>query len=628
MTGWNIERSEKLYNIAHWGAGYFAVNNQGQLVVRPDGNDASGEVILSEVVARAREHDLTLPILVRFSGILHHRFQSLRQAFGDAMAQYDCKSVYTAVYPIKVNQQLSVVEEILASGKQGLGLEAGSKPELMAVLSLSSDSGGIVVCNGYKDREYIRLALIGAALGHRVHVVIEKLSELEMIVGEAEAMGIDPILGIRLRLSSLGAGKWQNTGGEKSKFGLSASEVLRVIEYLRSKNMLQHLKMMHFHMGSQISNVRDIQAGMKEGARYYAELRSMGANIETINVGGGLGVDYEGTRSRSYCSINYSLQEYANNIVHAIWEVCEAKELPFPNLVSESGRAMTAHHAMLVTNVLEVERVPEGDDVASDNTAPLIVQELQELLDDFAKWSPTEIYHDAVYRMGEIQGMFSLGVIGLRERAKAERLFSAISWRVMQALNTDNPRHRQLAEEIRDKLADKYFCNFSVFQSLPDSWAIDQVFPLVPLQRLDEKPQRHATIEDITCDSDGRIDSFPQSDGLRSTLPLHELRDNETYLIGIFLLGAYQEILGDMHNLFGDTDSLHVELNGKDGFEIARALRGDSTDHVLELVHFKPEAMRAAYRRRIEAKIPDKERQAQYLQELEAGLTGYTYLED
>lgn len=628
MSNWDAKKSADLYNVEHWGDGYFSIAEDGLLTVHPGADKKAASVSLEKVVSLAHQQGLSLPLLVRFSGILHHRVQYLQRAFAESIARHGHKAQYTVAYPIKVNQQHSVVEELLSGGGSNMGLEVGSKPELMAVLSMSPENGTII-CNGYKDREYIRLALIGQSLGHQVYIVIEKLSELAQVIREAGDLGVRPCLGVRLRLASLGKGKWQNTGGDKSKFGLSASELLKVVEQLQSARLLKSLEMIHFHMGSQVSNLRDIEAGMREGVQYYSELSRSGAKINCINVGGGLGVDYEGSRSRSFCSINYSIQEYAETIVGVISGLCRKEGLDFPGLVSESGRALTAHHAMLLTNVLETERVPGvGDQKPADDQGDPQLRRLAAILAGETSQSVVEAYDDAVDQMNELQKRFSDQKLTLPQRARAEGLFFAICQNVLQRLNPENHEHQKLSEALGEKMADKYFLNFSLFQSLPDSWAIDQVFPVMPLHRLDEQPSRRATIEDITCDSDGRIDLFPKSDGLSATVPMHELRENEPYHVGIFLLGAYQEILGDMHNLFGDTDSVHIQVNDSGEAVITSPLRGDSIDHVLGLVHFDVDRMRQVYARKIEASGLQENIRRRCLQELEDGLTGYTYLED
>lgn len=629
MTQSTIQLARDIYNIQHWGGGYFDVNEAGRLVVRPDRNGACAGIDLYELAAQVQQSGLTLPVLVRFGDILHDRVDTLCNAFTEAMAEKDYQARYTAVYPIKVNQQRSVVEKILGHGGGRVGLEAGSKPELMAVMALSSDEGGVVICNGYKDREYIRLALIGRQLGLEIHIVVEKLSELEHVIREARDLGVKPLLGMRVRLASLGSGKWQNTGGEKAKFGLSALQVLTMVERLRAADMLDSLALLHFHMGSQIANIRDIQRGMREAGRYYAELHRMGVNVRTVDVGGGLGVDYEGTRSRSYCSMNYSVQEYARNVVHALWETCTDNELPFPDIVTESGRAMTAHHAVLITNVIDIERPQEAADVAEPaEDAPLILHDLWQGLQQLSGRSALETYHDAVHWLAEARAMYTHGVLSLEQRAHAEQLYFAICQRVRPLLAATNRSHRELIEELNEVLADKVFCNFSVFQSIPDVWAIDQLFPIVPLHRLDEAPNRYAVLQDLTCDSDGRIDQYVDREGVESTLPVHELGADEPYLLGIFMVGAYQEILGDMHNLFGDTDSVNVELTADGGYRLSQPEHGDTVEEVLAYVHFDANDLLQAFRRKIAASKLGREHLEHYLMELTAGLKGYTYLED
>ncbi|KAB7623983.1 biosynthetic arginine decarboxylase [Alkalilimnicola sp. S0819] len=625
MQDWDVSRARQTYNTVHWSGGYFDINTEGRVVARP--RRAGEGIDLYALTEALREQGVSLPVLVRFLDILHDRVDSLCAAFSEAMRSERYEGRYTAVYPIKVNQQRRVVEEILARNHGQVGLEAGSKPELMAVLGLIP-AGGTVICNGYKDREYVRLALLGQQLGYRVHIVVEKLSEIELVIREARALGVEPLLGLRLRLASIGAGKWQNTGGEKSKFGLTASQALTVVERLREAGMLESLQLLHFHLGSQIPNIRDIQRGMREAARSYAELRHLGVPIATVDVGGGLGVDYEGTRSRSYCSINYTLAEYASNVVYALREICQQQALPQPDIISESGRALTAHHAVLITNVIDYDRTADGADLqppAAD--APLILKDLWHGLREVAARSPVEAWHDAAHWLSEAQAMYTHGVLSLAQRAQAERIYQATCHAVRPRLDPHSRAHRELLDELNDKLADKLFCNFSLFQSMPDAWAIDQIFPILPLQRLDEAPTSRAVLQDLTCDSDGTIGGYVDRDGVESTLALPEYRPGEPYLLGMFMVGAYQEILGDMHNLFGDTDSVNVRLSG-DGYEISDVRRGDTVDAVLRYVHFDAEDLLVAYRERVAAAPLDEARKAECLRELEEGLRGYTYLED
>jgi len=629
MIDWTVRQARDTYNIAHWGNGYFDIDEQGHVIARPNPRGQHPGVDLYALTQEFAGQGLTLPVLVRFSGILHHRIDELCDAFGAAMQADGYRGRYTAVYPIKVNQQRSVVDALLAHGGERVGLEAGSKPELLAVMARSR-TGGIVVCNGYKDREYIRLALLGTRLGMRVHIVVEKLSELDLVLQESKALGIAPLLGVRVRLASLGAGKWQNTGGEKSKFGLSADEVLRVVERLRAANRLDALRMMHFHMGSQIANIQDIQTGMREAVRYYAALHAAGAPIETVNVGGGLGVDYEGTRSRSFCSMNYSVAEYAHNIVHALKEICDERKLPHPDIVTESGRAMTAHHAVLITNVTDVEPAPgAATPTPASADEPQVIQDLWRGLERMASHPTLETYHDAAHGLEQAQGMFAHGLLTLAQRARAEQLYFATCRAVRDKLQPGTRAHREAIDELNEKLADKYFCNFSLFQSMPDHWAIDQIFPVLPLNRLNEAPTRRGVLQDITCDSDGRIDLYVDGEGIETTLPLHALRPGEPYLLGIFMLGAYQEILGDMHNLFGDTDSVHVEPTADGGHKLTQARRGDTVGSVLRYVHFDAEDLLGAYREKLaDVKDLDSATRKSYLKEIQEGLDGYTYLED
>ena len=628
MSDWDVQQARDTYNIPHWGGDYFDVNVDGHLHVRPRRNNHHPGIDLYKLSEEAQATGLALPLLVRFSDILHDRVDTLCGAFGEAMRVAAYRGRYTAVYPIKVNQQRSVVREILRHGEDRVGLEAGSKPELMAVLALSRP-GGVIICNGYKDREYIRLALIGRHLGHRVYIVVEKLSELDIVIDESRKLKVEPLLGVRVRLASIGHGKWQNTGGDKSKFGLSAAQTLTAVEALRGAGMLDALQLMHFHLGSQVANVRDIQRGVREAARYYAELHRLGVNIRCVDVGGGLGIDYEGTRSRSYCSMNYSVQEYANNVIHTLWETCEQAGLPHPDVITESGRAMTAHHAVLITNVIDIEQAPVSKHIAPPGDGePMIIHDLWQALQNVNARSVLEVYHDAEHWVAEAQSMYTHGVLTLAQRARAEQLFFAISAAVRNLLKPESRAHREMLDELNEKLADKYFCNFSLFQSLPDVWAIEQVFPIAPLHRLNERPDRRAVIQDLTCDSDGRIDRYVDREGIESSLPLHAVRKGEPYLIGVFLIGAYQEILGDMHNLFGDTDAVNVELADDGGHRLVEPQRGDTVDELLRYVHFAPEDLLESYRRKIAAADLAEEQRRLYLEELAAGLCGYTYLEE
>jgi arginine decarboxylase len=625
MTAWSPDQARKTYSIPHWSEGYFDIDGAGRVSVHPRG--AQGPAIaLPEVVDAARANGAKLPLLVRFPDILGDRLGKLQSAFAQAMTEWEYAGGYTAVYPIKVNQHQGVAGTLASHAGEGFGLEAGSKPELMAVLALSRP-GGLIVCNGYKDREYIRLALIGRKLGLETFIVIEKPSELALVLEEAKALDVQPGLGVRMRLASLGAGKWQNSGGDKAKFGLSPRQVLDLWKALRDAGMSDALGLLHFHMGSQISNVRDIANGMREATRYLVELSQLGANVRYMDVGGGLGIDYEGTRSRSYCSINYGVAQYASNIVQPLAEACEANGLAPPRIVTECGRAMTAHHAVLVANVSEVEQAPEGRVPPAHADEPAVIRHLRELHDELDARPAVELFHEAQHHHGEGLSLYALGQIDLVHRARIDDLFYAIAHAVRARLDVGEKSHRDLLDELNERLVDKYFVNFSVFESIPDVWAIDQVFPIVPIERLDEAPTRRGVIADMTCDSDGKIDTYVENEGLDSSLPLHELRHGESYRLGFFLVGAYQEILGDIHNLFGDTDAVEVHVDG-DGYGITQQRRGDTNDVMLDYVGYKLDALRAAYRDKVAAaKLPADESQ-RLNAALEAGLTAYTYLSD
>lgn len=624
---WNLDAARAVYNVSHWSGDYFDINQQGCLEAFPNRNNSISGIDMQRLAHEVREQGLSWPVLVRFSDILHDRVDTLCNAFAKAMFKNGYDGGYTAVYPIKVNQQRTVVEQICSHGGDRVGLEAGSKPELLAVLGMASP-GGVIVCNGYKDREYIRLALMGLKMGHRVYLVIEKLSEVDLVLQESNKLNIEPLLGVRVRLSSIGAGKWQNSGGEKAKFGLTSSQILEALEQLSQAGKLNTLQLLHFHLGSQLANIRDIQKGMREAARYYAELHRLGANIQCFDVGGGLGVDYEGSRSRSFCSMNYSVLEYATKIVHTLKDICDAHDLPHPMIISESGRALTAHHAVLITNVVDQDSVPNNEPQASNDDEAQVIQDLWQVLQTVSGRSVIETYHDAVHWLSEAQDMYTHGLLNLAERARAEQIYFAVCIRVRNLLDVQRRPHRQLLDELNEKLADKYFCNFSLFQSIPDVWGIGQIFPIMPLQRLDEAPTQRVVIQDMTCDSDGRIDQYVDNEGIESTLPLHALRKGEDYLIGAFMVGAYQEILGDLHNLFGDTDSVDVELDSQGGYRLTRHEHGDTVDELLRYVHFEPEELIKTYEQKLaRAEIEHEQRQS-YLYELSEGLKGYTYLEE
>lgn len=615
---WTPDDSAALYSLPAWSAGYFSADARGRLCVQG--------IPVAEVVDAARHQGLRLPLLLRFGGILRDRVDTLCAAFDAACAAQDYAGRYTAVYPIKVNQQRSVVAQIAAHGGQRVGLEAGSKPELLAVLALG-EPGQPVVCNGYKDAEYIRLALHGQQLGSQVTLVVEKLSELPLILREADALGVQPRLGIRVRLASIGAGNWQNTGGEKSKFGLTASQVLRAVDTLRAAGQLECLRLLHVHLGSQIANVRDIQRGMTETARVYAELHALGAPVACVDVGGGLGVDYDGTRSRGPCSMNYTVTEYATNIVRTLADVCAEAGVPQPDIISESGRALTAHHALLVTDVVDSDIEPPAQPAAPDDDAPALLHELWAEWQRLAALPALEAVHDSAHWLAEAQAGFLHGRLSLAQRGHAERLARAIQHSLVQRLDEGVRAERDARDDLSERLAGKYFLNMSVFQSVPDVWGIDQVFPILPIERLDERPTVDVTLCDLTCDSDGRIDQYVQRTGLMPTLPLHALRDGEPYRVAICLVGAYQEILGDLHNLFGDTDTVNVEPDAAGGWQLAEPERGDTAAELLGIVHHAPDELIDRLRKRLAVAGLDGEPARRAQQTFEAVLGGYTYLQ-
>ncbi len=628
MTEWSIQKARALYNIKHWGDDYFDINQQGQVTVTPR-KSAGQPIDLFAISQEIRKMGLNLPVLLRITDILSDRVEKLCHAFDTAIETHAYQADYIPVYPIKVNQQRTVVEHILAGETSRVGLEAGSKPELMVVLSHANADGGIIVCNGYKDREYIRLALMGQLLGHKVFIVVEKLSELQLILREAKDLGVSPLIGIRIRLSSIGKGKWQNTGGEKSKFGLSAQQILEVIKHLSQHNALHCLKLLHCHLGSQLANIRDIQNGFKEFARYFSELSKLGVDVSHVDVGGGLGVDYEGSRSRNYCSMNYTIHEYANDVVKAFAQICAEEKIKHPDIITESGRAMTAHHAVLITNIIDVE-VPQGQSeiIAASNDSPMVIQNLWDTLQNISERAVLEVYHDAVHLLAEAQSMYTHGILSLQERAQAEQLYFAICHQLVALLSNASKSQREIIDELNDKLAYKYFANLSIFQSLPDVWAIDQVFPVMPLHRLNQAPVCRVTIQDLTCDSDGAIDHYVNGDSLESTIPMHPLTAGEDYLIGIFLVGAYQEILGDMHNLLGDTHSINLEIDHDGKHHLYEPELGDTIKEILSYVHFNAEDLLRNYQHKIDNCDLSPEKSALLFSELQAGLEGYSYLED
>ena len=634
MANWSCQDALKMYNVPYWGAGFFHIDALGRVVVTPDKTRLDCKIPLIDIIDQLSKQGYATPVLLRFPDIIKTRINALFGAFEQAIQSYGYKGRYQCVYPIKVNQQNQVIESVTRAfaDKPNLGLEAGSKPELLAVLSHHHDQGSIIVCNGYKDREYVRHALLGSLLGHHVYIVVEKPSELELILDESARLNITPRIGVRARLASQSSGKWQASGGEKSKFGLNAAQILRLVERLREAGKLDCLQLVHFHLGSQIANIRDIQGGIRECGRFYAELRHMGANIEVVDVGGGLGVDYEGSRSQSHCSANYNLREYANNVVWGIGDVCEQYNLPHPMIISESGRAITAHHAVLISNVVGMEsQLPTSLPDAPTSDAPLLLQNMWDSWKELhEKEDPglLEIFHDSVSDLADVHTQYTLGIMSLQQRAWAEDLHLNLCLKLKAMLDPVNRMHRNLQDELNEKLADKCFVNFSLFQSLPDAWGIDQIFPIMPLSGLDQQPTRRGVIMDITCDSDGTIKEYVDGVGIENTLPMPELRHDETSYMGFFLVGAYQEILGDLHNLFGDTHSAEVCLNDDGTPVITNIIKGDNVDNLLRYVNIDPSMIRSAYQKLVDHPSLSAETRKELLEELEAGRQGYAYLED
>ncbi|ABV37216.1 arginine decarboxylase [Shewanella sediminis HAW-EB3] len=635
MSDWSINDARTGYNVNYWSQGLYGISDTGEVTVSPDPSHPEYSIGLNELAKDMVKSGVALPVLIRFPQILHHRVNSVCQAFNQAIQKYEYQSDYLLVYPIKVNQQQTVVEEILASQVSKevpqLGLEAGSKPELMAVLAMAQKASSVIICNGYKDVEYIRLALIGEKLGHKVYIVLEKLSELKIILEEAEKLGVTPRLGCRVRLAFQGKGKWQASGGEKSKFGLSASQVLTVIDSLKQSQMLDSLQLLHFHLGSQIANIRDIRQGVSEAGRFYCELQKLGANVKCFDVGGGLAVDYDGTRSQSSSSMNYGLTEYANNIVSVLTDLCNEYKEPMPRIISESGRFLTAHHAVLITDVIGTEAYKPEVIEEPETEAPQLLHNM------WQSWSEVsgradqraliEIYHDCQSDLSEVHSLFALGQLSLSERAWAEQVNLRVCHELRDVMSPKYRFHRPIIDELNEKLADKFFVNFSLFQSLPDAWGIDQVFPIMPLSGLDKAPERRAVMLDITCDSDGTIDQYVDGQGIETTIPVPTWSAESPYLIGFFLVGAYQEILGDMHNLFGDTNSAVVRLDDDGRTNIESVLAGDTVADVLRYVNLDAVSFMRTYEELVNKHIQEAER-ANILEELQLGLKGYTYLED
>ena len=634
---WNIDAARALYNIRRWGAKYFDINEAGHVVARPL-QDAGVAVDLTDVIEEAKARGLKFPLLIRFQDILRHRVESLNQAFRNAITEYNYQGRYRGVFPIKVNQLREVVEEILDAGKSyEFGLEVGSKPELFAGLAMQNHLGCLIICNGYKDAEFVKMAMLGIKLGKTVIMVVEKLEELKQIISISKQLGVEPLIGIRARLSSKGAGRWAESGGENAKFGLSTAEILEAAEMLKAENLTHCFKLLHFHIGSQVPDILTVKKAVQEAARFYAKLHKMGFPISYLDVGGGLGVDYDGSRSAFDSSTNYTLQEYTNDVVYYIADVCNAEKVPHPDIISESGRALVAHHSVLIVEVFgTIEKIrPNGFLKFGDREHPL-VQELLDIRQNLPKLNTLEAYHDALERREDAQHMFALGVLDLPDKAKIEDLY----WQISRAVVEHYKGQHYVPEEIRlleDSLGDQYLCNFSVFQSLLDHWALDQLFPIMPITRLNERPTREGTLVDITCDSDGQVNKFIDFRDVRDTLPLHQLNSNgnglpEPYYIGFFLMGAYQDIMGDLHNLFGRVNEVHVFLEPDEptGYYIEEIIEGNTIIQSLAAVQYDENELKRQMKAQMDDAIKsDRMKPSEamrLLDDYERGLKAYTYL--
>lgn len=630
MKKWSIEDSREMYNIKGWGASYFDINEEGNVSVSPCKDEA--QIDLREIVDELSLRDVTPPLLLRFPDILDNRIEKTANCFKRAAEEYEYKAQNFIIYPIKVNQMQPVVEEIISHGRKfNLGLEAGSKPELHAVIAVQCQSDSLIICNGYKDQSYIELALLAQKMEKRIFIVVEKLNELDIIARAAKKLNVKPNLGIRIKLASSGSGKWAESGGDASKFGLTSSELLDALRILDEKGLHDSLRLIHFHIGSQITKIRRIQTALREAAQFYINLHKMGYNVDFVDCGGGLGVDYDGTRSaNSESSVNYSIQEYVNDCVYTFVDAANKNDIAHPNIITESGRSLTAHHSVLVIDVLETASLPEmPEEFEAKDSDHQLVKDLYEIWDNLNSKNMLEDWHDAEQIRDEALELFSHGIVDLKTRAEIESMY----WSVCHEINTLSKQMKHVPEELRniDKLlADKYFCNFSLFQSLPDSWAIDQLFPIMPIQRLTERPTRNATLQDITCDSDGKIANFVKEGHLSHVLPLHALRRNEPYYLGVFLVGAYQEILGDMHNLFGDTNAVHVSV--KDGhYHIDQIIDGETVEEVLDYVQYNPKKLVRQLEIWVTKSVKNGkislEEGKEFLSNYRSGLYGYTYLE-
>jgi len=627
---WTVADAREMYEITRWGQGYFGIGENGQVTVHPT-KDANRSIDLKQLIDDLQLRGIHVPTLIRFRDILQHRVQDIHEAFRSAIAQHEYSGRYVCVYPIKVNQQRQVVEEVLEFGRPfKFGLEAGSKPELMAVAALA-DNDTPIICNGFKDAEFIEMAMLAQKIGRTIIPVVEKYTELPLILEYAERVGVRPTIGMRVKLAARGSGRWQSSGGYRSKFGLTVGEILRGLETLKALGMEDCFQLLHFHLGSQITNIRIVKGALNEAARVYTELAKAGAGLKYLDVGGGLGVDYDGSQTNFESSVNYTLQEYANDVVYHVQTVCDDAKVPHPIIVSESGRATVAHHSLLVFNVLDVSGL--GDELVPKTATPDMEQPLTDLIethDSLTSRNALESYHDAQQALDMAMNLFAGGYLSLEQRSQAENLYWAICMKLQKLVQTMDEVPEDL-QSLDESLSDTYFCNFSTFQSIPDSWASKQLFPIMPIHRLNERPTRHAVLGDITCDSDGKIDSFIDRRDVTHTIRLHTL-DGSPYYLGVFLVGAYQEILGDLHNLLGDTHAVHVSLDASGAVVLDAVIKGDTVREVLDYVECDAEALVTKLRADVEAAVRagrlDYEESGRLLRFYEDGLRGYTYLEE
>lgn len=630
MKAWTIRDAAELYGIEGWGSGHFGINEAGHVEVQTEGGGIDLQHVVQDLVRRG----LSMPLLLRFSDVLRDSIADLNGAFADKIAEYEYKGRYRTAMPVKVNQQRHVVEEIVEFGRPfGLGLEAGSKPELLVAIALMHDDDGLIVCNGYKDRAYIETAMLAQKLGRRVLIIVDRFDELALIIEASKRLQLKPTIGVRVKLSSRGIGRWAESTGARSKFGLTASELVHAVDALREADLLSQLQCIHFHVGSQISAIRTFKDALAEGARIFIDLYQMGAPLAYFDVGGGLAIDYDGSRTKFHASRNYSLHEYAGDVVYSIQSALDAHDIPHPTIISESGRALVAHHAVLVVNVLGRTGRTRPRLVAPDDGTPVhaVVEELRELVDSVSQKNFQECYHDAVQLKEEAESLYRHGILDLRARAVAEDLFWKVTMRIWRLVKDLDAVPEDL-EPLEKQLSETYYCNFSVFQSVPDAWAVKHLFPIMPIHRLRERPDMRAVLADLTCDSDGKIDRFIGLHDVKTAIELHDVEPGAPYFLGIFLVGAYQEVLGDLHNLFGDVHAVHIRKDPGGGYQVAHVEQGDKVQEVLEYVAYDQRSLMARLRRSIEDALGNGkmsfEESATLVRNFESGLAGYTYLED